>query len=260
MSYFKNTSKDDDFVRVHESSIFAEGGDADADDHHGNEHPHAENALVAEGMDSSAMRDFDSMISLGDTEENEDDEDSRDDEQHSAIDGEGEETKAGWKFLTTQYQVPTSKERKLHDGKDGRFWMEPALFKGSIKDIAKEITKQEKEKLVYEKIGKHYQIYLEGWKIGHKQLETHYEQDGKEVKFVVGSQEESLACLEYHQEDPQRERILDWHFNKYLQHCLRLSVQFSDRRRSKPLYSVEPEEDDLHDIMAEEKEENAEPA
>ena len=149
MNYSSTSStsnNDDDYLRVSDSALQAEGGDSETGSQsndaegaaadinveevevveHDHDHSEEENddfnilnqqnfdkdeiaKLVLEGkkkenqvVDEQAMRVFDTMISFGDDQNS--DEDSRTDAEHSAIDGEGEETKL-WPFLTTQYQV-----------------------------------------------------------------------------------------------------------------------------------------------------------
>ena len=119
-------------------------------------------APQGEGQES-ALNAFDSMISF-DNQDGEEDDSSRKDEIHSAIDGSGEgERKVNWPFLTNQYQNPSAKNRE--PPLDGKFKMESKDFKSSIKAIVDEVAIQEKNMPLNTEIGKHYQIYLEGWKV-----------------------------------------------------------------------------------------------
>ena len=85
------------------------------------------------------MRAYDSMISFA-SDEDEDDEDSRKDEVHSAIDGDGKEREVNWPFLTDQFQIPSAKDRYLLTGHTGKFKMEDeGKFKTSVELIVKEL-------------------------------------------------------------------------------------------------------------------------
>ena len=55
-----------------------------------------------------------------------------------------------------------------------------------------EIKAQEEAVKLNTKIGKHYQVYLEGWKIGPKQINIKH----GDKEYVLGSHKENIATME----------------------------------------------------------------
>ena len=99
------------------------------------------------------------------------------------------------------------------------------------------MKEQKENNEINEDIGKHNQVFLEGWKVKPKTIEVEYEEDGKKLMLIQGSQKENLALMANYQEEPKRVEIFDDHFNQYLQQVLRLSDKYD--KNNKP-YKSEP--------------------